>query len=144
MNTDVPKDVWDTFDGMDFVIYLNEFRRIVEGLELTSVKTYSWRLTAPRLYNHNIGYFEDLHNAQLKINRLWLKEGKDDIWWQAHIRKIMETVASWTKRIFYMNEYEEKEDRLAAMRRELQEKGIDWGKDEAYQAAYRTKLKYES
>ena len=59
MNTDVPKDVWDTFDGMDFVIYMNEFRRIVEGLELTSVKTYSWRLTAPRLYNHNIGYFED-------------------------------------------------------------------------------------
>ena len=54
MNTDVPKDVWDTFDGMDFVIYLNEFRRIVERLELTSVKTYSWRLTAPRLYLHSI------------------------------------------------------------------------------------------
>ena len=142
MNTKIPDDVWNTFDGMDFIIYQNEYRRIVENLVLTNVKGYSWRLTAPRAYNYYIGYFSDLHEAQLKINKNWLKQGKDDGWWQERIEQIMKQVASWTKRIFYMNEYEEKQERLAAMRKKLDEKGIQYIDDDEYQREYNRKLKY--
>jgi len=142
-NTQIPQDVFQTFEGMDFLIFLNEFRRITEGVELTRAKTYSYRLNAPRCYNYCIGYFVDIHNARLKVNRNWLDQGMDEDWWKERVAKIMTTVATWLKRIFYMNEYEEKQRQLAEMRKELDEKGIRYIDDEEYQAAYRRKLKYE-
>lgn len=140
--TIIPQEIMETFDGMDFVKYLNEYRRIVENVELTNVRTYSYKLEAPRLYNYYIGYFSDLHSARLKVNKNWLKEKKDEEWWTPKVEGIMTTVAKWTKRIFYMNEYEEKEERLAAMRKVLDEKGIQYIDDEEYQKEIHRKLKY--
>ena len=141
--TGIPDDIFNTFDGMDFVIFLNEFRRITQSAVLTSVKSYSFKFYAPRCYNNYIGYFVDIHNAKLKINRNWLNQGMDEEWWKERITKIMIQVADWVKRIFYMNEYEEKAERLASMRKELDKKGIAYIDDEEYQAEYRRKLKYE-
>ena len=42
-----------------------------------------------------------------------------------------------------MNEYEEKQERLAAMRKKLDEKGIHYIDDDEYQKEYNRKLKYE-
>lgn len=144
VNTNIPDVIMKTFDdGMDFLIFMNEYTRITESVVLTSVKSYSYKFDAPRCYNYYIGYFVDIHEAKLKINRNWLKQGMDEEWWKERITKIMIHVASWVKRILYMNEYEEKEKRLANMRKTLNEKGIEYIDDEEYQAEYRRKLKYQ-
>ena len=143
-NTTVPQEILDTFHGMDLLLYMNELFRIVENMELTNVKSYSYRLTAPRLFNYLIGYYVDLHNVQLKINKNWLKQGKDEEWWQERLQQIMKYVASYVERIYYMNEYEEKQKHLARMRAELDQKGLNWCDDEEYRNEYDRKLKYEN
>ena len=50
----------------------------------------------------------------------------------------MDTVGKWGKRIFYMNEYEEREKMLARMRKVLDEKGIRYCDDD-YQEWYNKK-----
>jgi hypothetical protein len=55
----------------------------------------------------------------------------------------MKAMASWVKRIYYMNEYEEKEKLLDSIRDNLMEKGLDWSEDETYNEVYNRKLKYE-
>ena len=54
----------------------------------------------------------------------------------------MLTVAQWVKRILYMNEYEKREERLNAMRAELDKRGIQYIDSEEYQTERRRKLKY--
>lgn len=143
MNTNMPKSILDTFDGMDLIIYINEYERIVNTTRLTNVKTYSYKLSAPRRYSYLIGYFVDIHKVELKVNRNWLEAEKDEDWWKVWIEKIMLTVAQWVKRILYMNEYEKREERLKAMRAELDKKGIQYIDSEEYQAECHRKLKYE-
>ena len=143
MRTKFPDDVLNLFKGMDFLRYMNECRRIVERAVVTDVKTYSWRLSAPRSYNYYIGYFSDIHNAKLKINKNWLKLEMDEDWWKERIQAFMKAMASWVKRIYYMNEYEEKEKLLDSIRDDLMEKGLDWSEDETYNEVYNRKLKYE-
>lgn len=142
-NTNMPKSVLDTFDGIDLIIFMNEYERIVNTAKLTNVKTYSYRLSTPRLYNYFIGYFVDIHNVELKINSNWLKEEKDEDWWKERIEKIMLDVAKWVKRILYMNEYEKREQQLSRMRAELDKRGIQYIDSVEYQAACHGKLKYE-
>lgn len=142
MNTNMPQNILDTFDGMDLIIFMNEYERVVNTTRLTNVKTYSYRLSAPRCYNYLIGYFVDIHKVVLKINRNWLKAEKEEDWWKERIEKIMLTVAQWVKRILYMNEYEKREERLSAMRAELDKRGIQYIDSEEYQAEWRRKLKY--
>lgn len=126
LNTIIPDDIMNTLDGLDFLMFMNEYRRIVENTELTNVKTYSYRLQAPNLWNYYVGYFADIHNARLKVNRNWLKAAKDEDWWKERIVAIMRKTAEWVKRILYMNDYEEREHDLARMRKALEEKGLDW------------------
>lgn len=78
----------------------------------------------------------------LKINRNWLNAEKEEDWWKERIEKIMLTVAQWVKRILYMNEYEKREERLSAMRAELDKRGIQYIDSEEYQAEWQRKLKY--
>lgn len=142
-NTYIPDEIMKTFDGIDFLIFINEYTRITESVVLTSVKSYSYKLSAPRCYNYYVGYFPDIHEAKLRINKNWLEQGMDEEWWKERITKIMIHVAGWVKRIFYMNEYEEKEERLKKMRKTLDEKGIRYVDDEEYQAECHRKLKYQ-
>lgn len=78
----------------------------------------------------------------LKINCNWLNAEKEVDWWKERIEKIMLTVAQWVKRILYMNEYEKREERLNAMRAELDKRGIQYIDSEEYQTERRRKLKY--
>lgn len=139
MRTKFPDEVLKLFEGIDFLRYMNECRRIVERAVVTDVKTYSWRLSAPRSYNYYIGYFSDIHNAKLKINKNWLKLEMDEDWWKERIQAFMKAMASWVKRIYYMNEYEEKEKLLDSIRDDLMEKGLDWSEDETYNEVYNRK-----
>ena len=140
---DLPEWTFGCFEGMDFVIYMNEYRRIVESATESRVKTYVTKLSAPRLWDYNIGYFADIHNATLKVNKYCLAMEKDEEWWTPHIVRTMDIVGQWVKRIFYMNEYEEMEKRLERMRKVLDEKGIQYCDDKAYQEECHRKLKYE-
>ena len=67
----------------------------------------------------------------------------DEDWWKERIQAFMKAMASWVKRIYYMNEYEEKEKLLDSIRDDLMEKGLDWSEDETYNEVYNRKLKYE-
>ena len=64
---DLPEWTFDCFEGMDFVIYMNEYGRIVESATESRVKTYITKLSAPQLWDYNIGYYADIHNATLKM-----------------------------------------------------------------------------
>lgn len=143
MKTNMPQSILDTFDGMDLVVYMNEFERIVNTVTLTNVKTYSYKFDAPRLYHYGIGYFVDIHNVVLKINNNWLKAEQNEDWWKERIEKIMLSVAEWVKRILYMNEYDKHQDHLASMRVELDKKGVQYIDSEEYQTECRRKLKYQ-
>lgn len=141
--TNMPQDVFHMFEGTDFLIFINEYERIIDNLKLTNVKTYSYALTGPRLFNYYIGYFVDLHKVVLKVNRNSLKAERSAEWWTERVESIMRSVAKWLKRILYMNEYEKREHLLSRMRAELDAKGIQYCDDEDYQRACQMKLKYE-